>query len=79
MLTLLLFDIDGTVLLTGGAGVRGMTRAFEPIAVATGGYAAAELHESGAEAVFDTLSDTEACLRLVGGRPQGGDGVRGVG
>jgi phosphoglycolate phosphatase-like HAD superfamily hydrolase len=29
--TLLLFDIDGTLLLTGGAGVRAMTRAFEAV------------------------------------------------
>jgi len=28
MATLLLFDIDGTLILTGGAGARGMTRAF---------------------------------------------------
>jgi phosphoglycolate phosphatase len=28
-LTLVLFDIDGTLLLSGGAGVRAMTRAFE--------------------------------------------------
>jgi phosphoglycolate phosphatase-like HAD superfamily hydrolase len=28
-LSLVLFDIDGTLLLTGGAGVRAMTRAFE--------------------------------------------------
>jgi phosphoglycolate phosphatase-like HAD superfamily hydrolase len=28
-LSLLLFDIDGTLLLTAGAGMRGMTRAFE--------------------------------------------------
>ena len=31
MLTLLLFDVDGTLILTGGAGVRGMNRAFESI------------------------------------------------
>ena len=28
-MSLLLFDIDGTLLLTSGAGMRGMTRAFE--------------------------------------------------
>ena len=28
---LVLFDIDGTLLLSGGAGVRSMTRAFESI------------------------------------------------
>jgi len=28
---LLLFDIDGTLILTGGAGARGMTRAFETV------------------------------------------------
>jgi phosphoglycolate phosphatase-like HAD superfamily hydrolase len=28
---LLLFDIDGTLILTGGAGARGMTRAFEAV------------------------------------------------
>ncbi len=31
MPTLLLFDIDGTLILTGGAGSRGMTRAFEAV------------------------------------------------
>lgn len=31
MLTLLLFDIDGTLIQTGGAGVRGMNRAFESV------------------------------------------------
>jgi phosphoglycolate phosphatase-like HAD superfamily hydrolase len=30
-LSLILFDIDGTLLLSGGAGVRGMTRAFEQL------------------------------------------------
>src|SRR4051812_10962175 len=29
--TLLLFDIDGTLVLTGGAGGRAMTRAFEEV------------------------------------------------
>ncbi len=29
--TLVLFDVDGTLLLTGGAGVRAMTRAFEAV------------------------------------------------
>ncbi|MES1254318.1 MAG: HAD family hydrolase [Acidobacteriota bacterium] len=29
--TLLLFDIDGTLVLTGGAGIRGMLRAFEEV------------------------------------------------
>ena len=29
--TLLLFDIDGTLVLTGGAGGRAMTRAFEDL------------------------------------------------
>ena len=28
---LLLFDVDGTLVLTGGAGMRGMTRAFESV------------------------------------------------
>ncbi|MDO8835690.1 MAG: HAD family hydrolase [Vicinamibacterales bacterium] len=28
---LLLFDVDGTLVLTGGAGMRGMTRAFETV------------------------------------------------
>ena len=31
MPTLLLFDIDGTLIVTGGAGVRGMSRAFESV------------------------------------------------
>ncbi len=30
-MSLLLFDIDGTLLLSGGAGVRAMTRAFEDV------------------------------------------------
>jgi len=29
--TLVLFDVDGTLLLTGGAGVRAMNRAFESL------------------------------------------------
>ena len=28
---LLLFDVDGTLVLTGGAGVRAMTRAFQEV------------------------------------------------
>ncbi len=31
MPTLILFDIDGTLILTGGAGTRGMTRAFRDV------------------------------------------------
>lgn len=30
-MSLVLFDIDGTLLLSGGAGIRGMTRAFEDV------------------------------------------------
>jgi len=36
-----------------------------PIAIATGGYDAGALRASGAEVVFEDLSDTEAFLRLV--------------
>lgn len=39
------------------------------IAVATGGYTPAALRDSGADAVLDDLSDTEAFLRLIGGEP----------
>ena len=37
--TLLLFDIDGTLILTGRAGVRGMTRAFEALWGVTDAFA----------------------------------------
>ena len=36
-----------------------------PVAVATGGYSVDQLRESGAEIVFDDLSDTERFLRLL--------------
>lgn len=42
-----------------------LTAGVRPIAVATGGYAAGVLQASGAEAVFEDLSDTRTFLRLV--------------
>jgi phosphoglycolate phosphatase len=39
--------------------------AATPIGVATGGYSVAQLRESGAEIVFQDLSDTEAFVRLL--------------
>jgi phosphoglycolate phosphatase-like HAD superfamily hydrolase len=37
-LSLVLFDIDGTLLLSGGAGVRAMTRAFETVFAVPAGF-----------------------------------------
>jgi len=39
----LLFDIDGTLLLSGGAGVRAMTRAFERVFGITDAFASSDL------------------------------------
>jgi len=36
-----------------------------PVAVATGSFSAQELRDSGAEVVFEDLSDTEAFLKLL--------------
>jgi phosphoglycolate phosphatase len=43
MIRLVLFDIDGTLILTGGAGVRGMTRAFEDLFGVPDGFAGIEV------------------------------------
>jgi phosphoglycolate phosphatase len=43
MIRLVLFDIDGTLVLTGGAGARGMTRAFEDLFGIPEGFAGIEL------------------------------------
>ncbi len=40
---LFLFDIDGTLLLSGGAGVRAMTRAFEQVFGVTDAFASSDL------------------------------------
>ena len=40
---LILFDIDGTLVLTGGAGKRGMTRAFDEVFAVPDAFAAIEL------------------------------------
>ena len=37
--TLILFDIDGTLLLSGGAGTRALTRAFEEMFGVPDGFA----------------------------------------
>jgi phosphoglycolate phosphatase-like HAD superfamily hydrolase len=42
-LSLLLFDIDGTLLLSGGAGVRAMTRAFEAVFGVHDAFATADI------------------------------------
>jgi phosphoglycolate phosphatase len=42
-LSLILFDIDGTLLLSGGAGVRSMTRAFEILFDVPDGFAGIEV------------------------------------
>ena len=42
-MSLLLFDIDGTLLLSGGAGVRAMTRAFEEVFSVTDAFAASDI------------------------------------
>jgi phosphoglycolate phosphatase len=41
--SLLLFDIDGTLLLSGGAGVRAMTRAFEAVFGVRDAFASADV------------------------------------
>jgi phosphoglycolate phosphatase len=41
--SLILFDIDGTLLLSGGAGVRAMTRAFEEVFGVANGFANADV------------------------------------
>ena len=38
MLKLVLFDIDGTLALTGGAGLRALERAFENVFKAAGAF-----------------------------------------
>lgn len=42
-MSLLLFDIDGTLLLSGGAGVRAMTRAFEDLFGIADAFAASDV------------------------------------
>jgi phosphoglycolate phosphatase-like HAD superfamily hydrolase len=41
--SLLLFDIDGTLLLSGGAGIRAMTRAFEDVFDVPDGFAGSDV------------------------------------
>jgi phosphoglycolate phosphatase len=41
--SLLLFDIDGTLLLSGGAGIRAMTRAFEEVFGVRDGFAGSDV------------------------------------
>jgi phosphoglycolate phosphatase-like HAD superfamily hydrolase len=41
--SLLLFDIDGTLLLSGGAGIRAMTRAFEEVFGIRDGFAGSDV------------------------------------
>jgi phosphoglycolate phosphatase len=41
--SLILFDIDGTLLLSGGAGVRAMTRAFEEVFGVANAFASADV------------------------------------
>ena len=42
-MSLLLFDIDGTLLLSGGAGIRAMTRAFEEVFGIGDGFAGSDV------------------------------------
>ena len=42
-MSLLLFDIDGTLLLSGGAGIRAMTRAFEEVFGIRDGFAGSDV------------------------------------
>ena len=54
---LLLFDIDGTLVLSGGAGVRAMTRTFEDLLQITGGFDGISLAGRTDAAIFeDALS-----------------------
>ena len=43
MLKLVLFDIDGTLALTGGAGLRALERAFEDVFKAVGAFNGIEM------------------------------------
>jgi hypothetical protein len=70
---LILFDIDGTLIDSGGAGTRSLDLAFKElfsidnIAVATGPYSAGSLIKAGTDIVFEDLSDTDAFLKAIKG------------